>query len=416
MTARRRASTCRSRRPAADEDQGRARPPGKALGERDEAFELRGGDVRLGVVLAGADGGDLRAHQRAEAGEPREQRVVTGISARSPVRVDDPPCQPRRAERLEVHHEEGQVDRHVRDSERRIELDAVDDLRRVLEDHVLDAQVAVPVAHEPTRGAPGQVMAACSHERAEEAPEGRDAGRVDRTARAEVVERRPHRVRERLRRAFGVGRPARDEMKGGETLADALGIGVGRRRRAHSSGERVRLGEPAHLDGELDRVLAGHRVVRDKREAVAAADQSDRAEIHVWRETPVEAHLLAAQGAPAVERALVEERQHDRLLDLVRARAREEHPGGMRVHDRRRRRAGPDRCSDPPSQPPPALHVRASGLSRSRSPSHHRSSVARVASSVIGRCTDGRGPDHGLGVRPSPDGGAGAWEMLVGRR
>ena len=144
---------------------------------------------------------------------------------------------------------------------------------------------------------------------------------------AEVVERRAHRVRERPARAVRVARTARDEVEAGEQVPEPLRVGVGRRPAAHAGRERVRLGEAAHLDRHLERVVVDAAVaVGDEREAVRGADERERPEIDAGREPPVEADLLAAQGAPALERAVVEERGTTGFLTLyARSPARKTH-------------------------------------------------------------------------------------------
>ena len=130
--------------------------PGQALGERHEAFALTDRVVGVGAGLRRTNGRDLRAHQGAEAREPGEQRLVAGITTRVPVGDDDPVGDRGRAERLEVHDEEGEIERHVADPQRGIELEAVDDLRRVGQDDVLGPEIAVALAHEAARRAPRQ--------------------------------------------------------------------------------------------------------------------------------------------------------------------------------------------------------------------------------------------------------------------
>ena len=73
------------------------------------------------------------------------------------------------AERLEVHGQEREVAADVDDAQRRVELEAVDDLDAALEQDVLGAQVAVAVADEPGGGARLELGAARGQERPREA-------------------------------------------------------------------------------------------------------------------------------------------------------------------------------------------------------------------------------------------------------
>ena len=139
----------------------------------------------------------------------------------------------------------------------------------------------------------------------------------------------------RARRADGARR-------GGSRRAGARAAPRRRRSpcRRPTGRERVRLGEAAHLDRHLeDAVVVDAAIpVGDEREAVRGTDQRERPEIDAGREPPVQADLLAAQGAPALERAVVEESEGHRLLDLVRAVPGQEDPRAVRLDDLDRRR------------------------------------------------------------------------------
>ena len=77
-----------------------------------------------------------------------------------------------------------------------------------------------------------------------------------------------------------------------------------------------------------DRVLDGARIMlRTRRPAVRTArHERDHAAVDAWGEAAVEPQFGVAARPPARERAVVHEREANRLLDLVRGLAGEEHP------------------------------------------------------------------------------------------
>ena len=99
--------------------------------------------------------------------------------------------------------------------------------------------------------------------------------------------------------------------------------------------ERAALVEAAHLDDVLD----GARVVLSC-QLVARTGRGDRAdaEVDVGRQPPVHPHLLAAHRMTPLRRPVVQERQNDRLLQLVRTVVGQEHPRAMGLAHRRRPR------------------------------------------------------------------------------
>src|SRR4029077_15254983 len=68
----------------------------------------------------------------------------------------------------------------------------------------------------------------------------------------------------------------------------------------------------------------------DARRLVVAADRHDR-KVELRCEAPIEPELLLAEAAPQLERAEIEEWKLDRLLDLVRVLAGQEHPRDVRL-------------------------------------------------------------------------------------
>ena len=114
-------------------------------------------------------------------------------------------------------------------------------------------------------------------------------------------------------------------MKAREPLAERTQR-LGRERAGREKPVEPRVfGELAHLHRVFDRGLDA-----DARRLVIAADRHDR-KVELRREAPVEPELLLAEAVPALERAEVEERKLDRLLDLVRVLAGQEHPRDVRL-------------------------------------------------------------------------------------
>ena len=89
--------------------------------------------------------------------------------------------------------------------------------------------------------------------------------------------------------------------------------------------EHQRLGQAAHHHQPVDRPPGAP----DRQPAVGLYRQRADAEIDVGRQPAVEPHLLGTDAAPGVEGRVVEERITNRLLQLQRPLAGEEHPGHM---------------------------------------------------------------------------------------
>ena len=104
--------------------------------------------------------------------------------------------------------------------------------------------------------------------------------------------------------------------------------------------KRVGLGEAAHLHGVLDRAAG---MLARELEAGSCPDDRANAQVEIRGELAVDAHLLAAGRVPARERAVVQEREGEGLLDLVRPPAGDEHPRGVRLVSVDRRAAAVDR-------------------------------------------------------------------------
>ena len=95
------------------------------------------------------------------------------------------------------------------------------------------------------------------------------------------------------------------------------------RARRDQAGERVVLAEGAHLNDVLHRVGCA---VGDDAKSIAAPDDRAHPQIDPGSELLVDPHLLAAGAVTKRQRAVVEEAERQRLLDLVGALAGDEHP------------------------------------------------------------------------------------------
>ena len=94
--------------------------------------------------------------------------------------------------------------------------------------------------------------------------------------------------------------------------------------------ERAVLVITAHLDQIVDRL----RVILVRlREAAGARRHRAHGEIQIGGQAAVQPHLLLAHLAPPLRRPVIEKREHQRLLQLVGAIARQEHPRDMGLAD-----------------------------------------------------------------------------------
>ena len=115
--------------------------------------------------------------------------------------------------------------------------------------------------------------------------------------------------------SLGVGRPGGAGVKGGDPAADRRDLVRPRRAGVEPARERGVLVVASHFDRVLD---GAWRVLGRQPHAAVGADERPHAEVDLGREAAVQPHLLAAQMVPALERAVVEEREPDGLLELVR--------------------------------------------------------------------------------------------------
>ena len=189
---------------------------------------------------------------------------------------------------------------------------------------MLRAQVAVAVADEAGRRPPRELGTEVTErgtaetgERREPIGAGRRRWRAWRASPDDEGE--PVGARVGLHRRGGV--EARDRG------ADGGEVGRGHPAVRQAGEQRRRLVVAVHDDGVLDRTRVGFG--RHGQTVRLARHERDQLAIDVRGEAAVEPQLGLAAGAPARERAVVQEREADRLLDLVRRLAGEEHPGDV---------------------------------------------------------------------------------------
>ncbi len=283
---------------------------------------VRGARCRL---LSGSQKLNLGAHERAIGGVERHQPVLSRVPAGLAVGMNERLREAFATVCGEIHHQECQVVSHVEAAQVRVELDAVDDLRRAVEQHVLGAQVAVNLPDEaPTRTRVEHARAG-HHERVRKALQGKhalDLGSLPKRRQQlmEVLGQPP--LERRRRRPYG-RHGARSCVKARQQLRHSRDLAAPQLAASELRRQRAVLVVAAHLHQIVD----GARIVLG-RQLQAALARRDRAhpKIDVGRQTAIEAHLLAAHLTTPRRRPVVQEREHDRLLELVRAVACEEHP------------------------------------------------------------------------------------------
>ena len=319
---------------AADDDhQGQAGAPGKAVPKRHHRPGLVAFVVAPWVAfrkLPRPQAGDLGPHPRPVRGVEVEQGVVAWIAARLPVRRDEPGGEGLLPEAGKVHDEKGEVRPHVDQPQRWVELDAVVDLHRAVNDHVLGPQVTVAVTHQARIRPAGDLLPPGGQEGGAEAFRSEEA--VASQRRGPDLAERLQVLLERLQQAGELSGLAGSLLGGEVEAGDAIGDGIHFRLRQRSARrqavEGAFLRDPAHPH----RVLDGPGVVtRGETEAVPTADDRVDPEVVGGRETPVEAHLLPAHLAAPFDGAVVEEGERHRLLHLVGQIAGQEDPRRVRL-------------------------------------------------------------------------------------
>ena len=275
--------------------------------------------------LRGAQEVDLRAHERAHRAQEREQLVAARVAAGGAVAAHE------RARELvvaagDVHDQEREVVGDVGDAQVAVELER----RR----RPRSARRAGCARRAGRRG-----RRARGRRRRGAASSGPNAASAARQKRASAVEPRGGRAGggERGQRLLDHGRePDRAAVRTGASAwkpatARADGDQVGRRaRRGRAARRASRLVVAAHHDRVLDGARVGlERDLQARRVRAARARRRPRYTLGAKRR--LSRSSSAQQRAPALERAVVEEREPDRLLDLVRRVAGEEHPRDVRL-------------------------------------------------------------------------------------
>ena len=126
------------------------------------------------------------------------------------------------------------------------------------------------------------------------------------------------------------GRPAR-RVEPGEQPAHLLQHLTAQLAPVEQRGERAPLVEAAHLHDVLD---GAPLALRRQLQPVRGADERAHAEVDAGRQTAVQAHLLGAHLSPPGRSRVVQERERERLLQLVGALTRQEDPGDVRLAHR----------------------------------------------------------------------------------
>jgi hypothetical protein len=263
----------------------------------------------------------------------REARVVVGAAGRHEVAVQEPvrlgPVPPLG----QVHEQERQVVEQVAGGDGRVELDGVEQRGPPLEqDDVAEVQVAMAAAHVAGGRAHG--------EQGPEAPEavaGRGRERGDGGIGGE--RRRPAQGRVVLPEVLPeVGDPARPvgrwrgAVGGGHRHRERIDLGGRQRAPGDDAVEGRRLVEAPHAEDELQ---GGPRAA-EREAAVRIARHRHDGLVHRRGQRPVDGELRLEGSAPAVQRAVVEERVHHRPLQLVGHGPRQHHDGAVGVDPDRR--------------------------------------------------------------------------------
>ena len=283
-------------------------------------------------MLGGTEQRNLGANQRSVGGVERDQPILARITAGVPVGVHERVGKTIPTPGGQVHHQERDIVGNIELAQRAVELDAVDHLKRLVEEHMLGAEVAMPLAHESASCAGVQHLRVRRHERVREALQGKnpsDLGPLldDPQQLVEVLRHPPlhgqdwHPTRRdspRARVKLRQHASQRDDLAALELAALEL-----RRQRAA-------LVVPAHLDQIVDRARI---VLFGQFQSVGCRGERAHTEIQIGRQPTVQPHLLAAHLVAPLGRAVVQEREHQGLLELVGEIAGEKHPRDVRLAD-----------------------------------------------------------------------------------
>ncbi len=147
---------------------------------------------------------------------------------------------------------------------------------------------------------------------------------------AEMVEVLPEEMNGLPDEALPVGRVRlpRRRVPRSDILAELLHVAGGKKPGRQLPVETQILIEAPHPDGILERfaLAADHRFL-------GRSGYRNDVEIDLGRRGLVQAQLFLAKVPALLQRAEIEEVEHDRLLDLVGVVAREDDPGDVRLHE-----------------------------------------------------------------------------------
>ncbi|MGQ0483592.1 MAG: hypothetical protein ACT4O0_21515 [Pseudonocardia sp.] len=312
------------------------------------------------VALFVAQAGDLRPDEGPVAGVVVGERGGRRVAGEIGVVGEEPLGQFGVAEPVEIHGQEARVVQPVDVAQRVVELQAVQRPGPVSEtEHVVRDEVAVPVEH-PSLGDPAveQRRPPGQEPQGQQLDVGRDG--VVQHAAAETGE---------LGEAVG---PASAQCVPAALRGDrrpALGGGVERREpaREHAQLPGYRLASPHQLGQPSPPRHPAHHHGRLALAAEGVAHLG-QPQVDVRAQPPVQLQLPPAGGLPPSGGAEVEEAGTDRLLDLVRAVADQEHHADVRlVHGGIRGGVRVVAAARPVHRAPRQLVERAQAVSHGRS-------------------------------------------------
>ncbi len=291
---------------------------------------LRRRDVPLFRLDAVHLTADVRPIAPVEAEHRRKRLVVRNLLE---VEADELVGEPAISAELEVHRQKGDVGGHVAKPDAVVELDAVHDADAAFrpDDNGVRTQVTVAIAHTAGIGAAIHQRPVLLEEAIHVATDGIVLLMGDRPVHElprllEVLIPVPPDgicpaeggdARIRLRARVEVSE------RGGERPHLLLTHVVLREESRHHPLRR----HAPHAHGVFDHFPGAPDVVRA---GMVASNRCD-AQVDAVAESAVEAHLFLAHQPPPLQGAVIKEAKVERLLDLVRELAREEHVRDMRL-------------------------------------------------------------------------------------
>ena len=302
--------------------------PGKALGERQEVACVRAVMTvgrALGRPLGCPQQRHLRSHQRTMRRAEGDQRVVARVSAAVAVTAYERPRVALTSARDQIHDQRREVVGNVDLAQCAVGGHAVDQLHLAVEQHVLGAQVAMPLPYPAASRADVQRPRVRHDECVREALQGEhtlDLGPLL-DDRQHLMEARGHPPLDGQRRHPHRRCTARARVKPCQRAPHRVHLVAPELAALQPPRQRAALVVPAHLHHVVDRarVLLGRQL-----HAARRRHHRTHAEIHLRGRAAVEPHLLVAQCSPALGRVLFRDRWNRRLEELVGAIARQKGP------------------------------------------------------------------------------------------